>query len=201
MQSKAYAELVEDRIIALEKKVRDIMNIPEAEREGPNSSSTIPINKLCVKELDWPTFGAKVETGKAKLQAWMHRPEINPKPQHIIEVLVEEPSYIYGPGLKIEDLQSHQPAQAGEKLVASPTLTEPSRVTVQNDNLAMPFRVRIRSPLLMKLINEVTRLNTVVGPHKHKIVLYRPFKLLVACADDLRKHLKRLEAAATGKHA
>lgn len=56
-----------------------------------------------------------------------------------------------------------------------------------------PYRIRIRSPSLLKKLKEITGFDTTVGPYRHRLTLISPFKMLVTSADTLQEHLDMLD--------
>lgn len=203
MQSKAYAELVEDRILELEKKVQLLLKLPE---EGYGElSAKPPHNRLEISTMDWVDFGARYEVDRAEGEMWKHIPEIDSSPRSVIEILQEEPRYDYrlttkrkvnNPGQNTtETTKDSQNATSGQRL-DSDVQQEQSSTSGRKTDSPTPYRIRIRSPLLLSLIKDITGFSTAIGPHKHILVFFRPFKLLVSAGDDLRKHLKRMENTA-----
>lgn len=193
LQYKAYAELLEDRLLDLEEKVRGILNLPKPDATNLNSAKP-PVSLLEISEMGWAKFGVRNEVETKGV--WKHRPEVDTRPKSVIEVLTEEPRYTFGSRMTVRS----NLAQSGSENSADTVASEEKKVvqsvaSVRDGKSSMPHRIRIRSPLLLKLINEVTGLNTVVGPHKHILLLFRPFKLLVAYAEDLRKKLQQLDIA------
>ncbi|KAJ5704061.1 hypothetical protein N7493_011199 [Penicillium malachiteum] len=55
------------------------------------------------------------------------------------------------------------------------------------------FQIRVRSPVLLKVMDEVTDQLGQRGPHEHKVTFMRPFKLLTLFSKELVEHQKKLE--------
>jgi hypothetical protein len=75
---------------------------------------------------------------------------------------------------------------------ASGQAIQPTGTAVLDSSMPI-YRIRIRSVVLLKLMREVTELNTTIGRHKHQLVFIRPFKLLVSFERQLRERLQELE--------
>jgi len=193
LQSKAYVELVEDRLLDVEEKLQKLLDLPKPTYKA--NLSKPPASKPEIIELDWVTFRGPRDqnTEKGKLN---HRPEIDEEEKCVIEVLTEEPQYIFlpatrngGPPRVVESSVKHSArsstAQLGDQNCSPDT-------PIHQGLMATPYRIRIRSPLLLKVINEITGFSTTRGPHKHTLLFFRPFKLLVARAEDLQNHLAQM---------
>lgn len=207
-QSKAYAELVEDRLLDLESKVRDIIKLPGSEKydQGPKP----PTNKLEILSVGWVQFGARHEVDINSKRSWKHTPEVNTNPKSVIEVLTEEPRYDYHQVARtnndtITQDSAKVPTDDGSESMSgldgdsNAQRIEPSTISVRKTRASIPYRIRIRSPVLLKLISEITGFRTVVGPHKHTLVFFRPFKLLVASANVIKERLKQVEKASLAR--
>lgn len=196
-QTQAYVELIEDRLVELENKVRKMLN--ESEPRKTEAVSDIPSNLLTIAELPWSEFGKRAVVDPVVTPAmWKHLPELDSGPKSVVEILMEEPRFDMGrvtnkdnfePG-NIEQPQSPQ-TDLQERVEPAPTVVNPRKSLI-------PYRIRVRSVLLLKILNEITGLNTTIGPHKHLLVLFKPFKLLIAYGGQLQEHLKLLDSRATG---
>lgn len=180
-QSKAYSELIEDRILELEKKVRALRreNTPP-----PNEPLTdFPSNKVDIQYQTWTQFSARPELDVKGINRnfWQHRPEIDTEPKYVIEVLQEAPE------TKRSNLvENFGTSEATENEGATLKMTG-------METVVYPYLIRIRSRLLLKVIKEATDCSTLVGPHKHRMLLLRPYKLLVTHAKNLHTFLEKLE--------
>ncbi|KAI1770757.1 P-loop containing nucleoside triphosphate hydrolase protein [Hypoxylon cercidicola] len=183
-QSKAYADLVEYRLLDIEEKLSKILDEPSGPsrlRKGPAP----PSNKLEIKELDWQEFRKCVDTDtKTGSKTQKHVPELDSTPKHVIEILMEEP--------RLEVARTTTRSHRDDEQI------DRTAISVNHDKSWAPHRIRIRSPILIKVLGEVTGLRTVIGPHGHILVFLKPFKLLVTHAQDLRNHLERLQKKPLG---
>ena len=178
-QSKAYSELIEDRILDLERKVRALRK--EKTPLPDERLTNFPSNKVGIEYQSWAQFSARLRLDTKDITTWKHRPEIDPEPKHIIEVLQEAPLTNSSNTAK-----NHGPSEAPRSEAVNLKTTGIAAV-------AHPHLIRIRSRLLLKVIEEATECNTVVGPHKHRLLLFRPYKLFVKYGRDLRSFLEKLE--------
>ncbi|KAI9662333.1 MAG: hypothetical protein M1821_008500 [Bathelium mastoideum] len=181
IQAKAHTQLIEDRINDLEAKVRKILKEPDPSLD--EDQNTFPRNEIEIKYLPWREFNVRFEIDKTRHIHWKHRPEIDLEPKSVIEILWEEP---FNTGAYIP---SSELSSAEFNVVPSSQVPE-SMNSVFTD---YPYRIRIRSQLLLQVIKEATGCQTTLGPYRHRLLLLRPFKLLVTHYHHLRSALKRLE--------
>ena len=178
-QAQAYTRLVEDRLTELESKVRRLLKEPTPTLD--NDDMTIPTNLITAESLTWPEFNSRIEIDTRKVARWIHRPEVDLAPRSIIEVLREEPRYMWG------EIRSRNYNLVG--VTNSNPLEVMDAVRVE-----FPYRIRIRSSILLKTIEELTGSRTTVGQHRHRLLFYPPFKLLATYHPELTEGLKSLEA-------
>jgi hypothetical protein len=189
MQTKAYAELIEDRILELERKVQSLTNdqTPLVEDVGSQSD---PPSLLQAVPMAWSEFNSRTSfyvSQKDYPENWPHRPELDDAPKPVLEILTEEPRYGSFPA----DFSNNHNSDAATtshcvRRVPSSSLEECPL------SLAEPYRIRIRSKLLLKLLKQLTGCNVVRGPYEHRLLMLRPFKLLVRFADRIRNHAQEL---------
>jgi hypothetical protein len=186
IQSMQYGELIEDRILDLEKKVRKALHEKTPPLDEENASEAVPGSHNCYKVLSWADFSARFEVDrKQRLEGrWQHRPEMDDKPKNVIELLLEEPRFSYAALVfKGSQSDSRLPVEITSQLKgqdAKPVALE-------------PHRIRIRSPYLLTALKSITGCATTIGPYEHRLTLMRPFKLLVVFADKVQKHFADLE--------
>ncbi|KAI1462622.1 P-loop containing nucleoside triphosphate hydrolase protein [Annulohypoxylon moriforme] len=180
-QSKAYADLIEHRIIDIEEKLSRVLNEP---KKHSNESLIPSSNEVEIKELNWSDFGRIAEIDqKLSTGFWNHKPELDRNSKNVIEILMEEPG--------LEAVRIITKTTSGQR--ESDHIERPS-TTVKHDGSRSPHRIRIRSRVLIKLLGDVTGLKTSIGPYKHILVFLKPFKLLIAHAQDIRTRLKEMES-------
>ena len=193
LQTKAYTELVEDRILELEQKVRTLSNDKTPLIEVDTSPGDItPLMKY--EAMEWSKFNSHGNFDASRNRAtWQHRAELDEVSKPIIEILVEEPRY----GFLQADTGRGNPDGAKSQLgLLGGIGCEPSSLQQQQQQLVSPpepYRIRIRSKRLLKLLKYITGRNVIVGPHEHRLLMIRPFKLLVAFADQLEACAKQAE--------
>jgi hypothetical protein len=181
IQSNLHTQLVEDRLKQLEKDVRAILKLPPPKNidddEGQISENVMqPLpHHQAVERLTWAAWSAPVPIPKMMLtrKKWIHGLEIDDIRKNVVEILIEEPQLI------VRSFNNWA------------SRNEPAPVI--DPSLWVPWRVRFRSPLMLKLLERITEQNVTIGPHKHQLVLLRPFKLLVAYADKIFSFLQELE--------
>jgi hypothetical protein len=188
LQSQAFQSLMEDRITELEEKVQKILNEPvraeETKGEGLNGTQTI-------RELSWSEFRGPAPPNPSPTPLnWQHKPGFDLEPRAMIEILTEQPRYnelsTAEEGRTQREQDQKPEPQGGSGLVSlNPIACDPERGD-------MPYLIRIRSTLLLKVLHDLTGMNTCIGPHKHVLVLLRPFKLLIGFADKIREQYRRL---------
>ncbi|KAI1479345.1 P-loop containing nucleoside triphosphate hydrolase protein [Daldinia eschscholtzii] len=156
---------------------------------------SIPPSTTVINELTWPEYGVRADIDpKATSNNWQHVPELDTTPRPVIEVLIEEPRYDVIRKTKKIDLPGQQNTTGklpGLELPRQPDFIPSS---TGRDKPGTPYRVRIRSPVLLRILKEVTGLETVVGQHRHKLVFFKPFKLLVDYYDKLQDHLQKISS-------
>jgi len=192
LQTKAYAELVEDRILELEQKVRTLSNDKTSLVEVDTSPGDItPLMKY--EAMGWSKFNGRGNFDASRNRAtWQHRAELDEVSKPIIEILVEEPRY----GALQADAGRGNPDGAKSQLgLLGGIGCEPSSLQQQQQSVSPPepYRIRIRSKRLLKLLKYITGRNVLVGPHEHRLLMIRPFKLLVGFADQLEACAKQAE--------
>jgi hypothetical protein len=181
IQSNLHTQVVEDRLTELEKMVRTLLKDPPPEDMIEDKDIVKPLpHELSIKHMNWESFSARVVVPEIKERRfkWRHGLEVDGVVKNVIEILVEEP------------------------YTRSPWASWASRnESLPNLDLASynPHQIRIRSPLILKLLEHITKQKVMIGPHKHQILLYRPFKLLIAFADQIFDFLEVLEKKWAGQ--
>ncbi|KAI0885474.1 P-loop containing nucleoside triphosphate hydrolase protein [Annulohypoxylon maeteangense] len=195
-QSKAYADLIEHRIIDIEEKLGRILDEPTKHAKLKEGLAP-PSNKVEIKKLSWPEFGKTADVDpKSSSSSWRHRPELDSKSRYVIEMLMEEPA-VHAVHTNTKAQQDGLRWKTGSAQEDSDQV-ERSSITVKHDRSRAPHRIRIRSRVLIKLLKDITGLSTVVGPHEHILVFMKPFKLLITHAKSIRTRLDELERKLLG---
>jgi hypothetical protein len=182
-QSQAYFELIEDRIEDMEKKLRALRR--EATPPPVKPLTDFPPTNVGIKYMTWAELSTHPKLDTYDPKTWRHRPEIDPDPKHIIEVLNEAP-YTDSANMAKNERSSEAPGNTTFNLK-----------TTGSAAVKQSHMIRIRSRLLLKVIEDATKRPTVFGLHGHRLLLLRPYKLLVTYAGDLRKFFERLEQKIT----
>ncbi|KAI0544468.1 P-loop containing nucleoside triphosphate hydrolase protein [Xylaria curta] len=186
-QSKSYLDLLEDRILEIEGKFHKYLN---AQDNDAKEAAKIPSNNLTIRYLSWFEFRGSRQTGPpVSTLYWEHVPEIDPSPKAMIEILTEEPKHgdskIRSTGI--------EPSMSDNRFPLGSNTNQQDQTTSRYDTSA-PYMIRIRSPLLLKILEDVTGLQTAVGPHQHVLLFFKPFKLLVAYAGQIRDRFKTISS-------
>ncbi|RWA06679.1 hypothetical protein EKO27_g8426 [Xylaria grammica] len=191
LQSQAYQGLLESRITDLEEKIRKILDTPEPNNEGKQTAEASNITKV-ISELSWSKFRGSIQVDpRANRYTWEHVPELDTNPKAMIEILTERPRYDEIrtmdderiTGERDQGSESQEPISFGSFNSAFSPFQE-----------ELPYLIRIRSPLLLKVLKEITGLQTCLGPHGHVLVLFKPFKPLISFADKIHERFKRLSS-------
>jgi hypothetical protein len=188
LQTKAYAELVEDRILELEQQVGKLskdksLSLPA---EAETTHGDLPL-LLKYVPMGWNEYSSRANfevSRNDRQRRWQHRPEVDEMSKPIIEILTEEPRssvYVADPSNHSSDVTKSQATGCN-----SPS----SKDTPSH---AEPYRIRIRSKLLLKLLKHITHCNVLLGPHGHRLQMIRPFKLLVRFADQIQRYANDLD--------
>ncbi|KAK0610312.1 hypothetical protein DIS24_g12063 [Lasiodiplodia hormozganensis] len=184
LQTQAHTQLVEDRLCDLEAKVRKLLKEPDPAFDDEDQNA-FPPHERRITSLTWKDFNARLEVTAKRSSQWKHRPEIDLEPKSIIEVLNEEPRYTWAFALS-DKYSPTAPEESQEPVSVVPESSDAIAVTV-------PYRIRIRSRLLLKVIKQLTHCRTTTGTYKHRMLLFPPFKLLITYNNEFRVGLKKLE--------
>ncbi|KAJ5836217.1 hypothetical protein N7447_002243 [Penicillium robsamsonii] len=167
--------LFHDRLEALETAILGPQNLNSVNY----NKSNVPDSEVTTKWLSWQEYSVIYDVPESKGE-WKHVPEIDNSPQSIIEALIEEP-------LSFRAVRSITTKQ-------SPMVVAGNKVAIDGKETTLPiFQIRLRSPILLKVLNEVTDQLSQRGPHEHKVTFMRPFKLLTLFGKELLEHQKKLE--------
>ncbi|KAI9736752.1 MAG: hypothetical protein M1834_000956 [Cirrosporium novae-zelandiae] len=228
-KANAYNLLTEERILALEAEVKQLkrskqdsstdrlkrdsgrIDLQESYYKGVISeaeplttgNSAIPISTLTITRMNWAEFTPLPDS----LRNREHAAEISLEPRSVLEVLVEDP-----PRVNLGRHRKHRSSFLIGKV--EPTEVKP-RTTISHDEVrsfpgsgSIPRRLRIRSPVLIRFLMDITGLDMfITDPDgddetyerslsqfwKHKIVILRPFKLFVIYENEIREHFRELE--------
>lgn len=104
-------------------------------------------------------FSAQEKVDQKEAAQWKHRPEIGPRSKSVIEVLREEPRYMYS---TTPDRSQIRPDKLQQSLAEVSGFSD----AVEGADV---HRIRIRSKPLPKATKDATGCNTVIGPHEHRL--------------------------------
>lgn len=183
-QSNQHSTLTESRLLNIEEKLSKILY--ESTEHGKQRKE---LPTPSIKELDWREFVKSVDTdSKLRSTNWKHAPEPGSFPRYVIEILMEEPN-----------LDVSQPQTRSLQSITEYEQIYQTAISVNYNKSWGPHRVRLRSPILMKVLKEITGLRTVIGPFEHSLVFLKPFKLFFTHAKDIRSYLERLQRKSYGE--
>jgi hypothetical protein len=188
VQSMIYWQLTEERIVELEKKMRQVLREKSPVDEDDNAGKNVPGSNNNYNLLSWADFSAPIEVDpKQKMGRWQHHPEMDNEPKHVVELLMDKPRTILNMYIKRDS--SNPDSQLSTCMQAIASSKGPATGPAQHQ----PYRIRIRSRPLLKVLKAITNCQTTIGPHEHRLVLIRPFKLLVAFAEKIQEHFDKVE--------
>ncbi|KAJ4186619.1 hypothetical protein NW767_012584 [Fusarium falciforme] len=182
--SKTLGAQLEHRLVELEMKVSALQGDRSLAQDGDDGSGDVPLIPN-IKELGWVDFKPQLATYWPLPDDWPHRKEMDDEPKHVIEILKEQPRQ--GQFFRVADISF---SAVGNSAV------------VQNiSHNTDAYQIRIRSEILIRTLSELTDCKTKLGPYGHRLLLLRPFKLLISFEKDIRNRLEELEKLhVTGNH-
>ncbi|KAH0565033.1 hypothetical protein GP486_001572 [Trichoglossum hirsutum] len=198
VQSNLYNQLVEDRLRAVEKDINQLLN---RDPEDFTTPSQTPTHEPTIQRLAWADFKVSPFVREG-VKSWTHVPEVDSTPRSILEVLVEDPQVGVRRQVQAPDngttlaLTGPGGDNTSGGRIGSEIASVDSKFTS-----AIPERLRIRSPVLLKTLDQISGTAVASGPHKHKSVFLRPFKLLVTNEDKIRERLEKLETELATKRS
>ncbi|KAJ5613894.1 hypothetical protein N7528_007548 [Penicillium herquei] len=174
-QSAMMNRIFHERLEILETAILGPKNLDLANANKKN----VPDSEATTRWLSWQEYSVMYEVPETQGE-WKHVPEIDNSPQSIIEALVEEP-------LSFRTVRT-------TTTKGGPGIITGSKMTIEGKETNVPiYQIRLRSPILLKVLNEVTDQLPHRGPHEHKVTFMRPFKLLTSYSKELLEHQKKLE--------
>ena len=187
-----HTQLIEDRILYLEKELRTIQGIsenPQAQKEQKPATLIKHMNQHDFHRFQLASNGLKKPNGN-----FNHFQEVSTDPKHVLEVLIPEPKIMgTGPqskhavhnnalGIAVDDEEKRR-----EVDITTLDFGDPETIYV-------PDRLRIRSKILIEILEKISGINFGPIPHgKEKAVLLRPFKMLITFEKGIKEYLEKLE--------
>lgn len=165
----------------LEKFAREIQNkdlTPHKEK-----SRLKPTHVHEISYLEWSKFEIKplIRSGRKK---WEHGDNVDTSPHSILEVLLEEPNTNFRRKFRTPKQGTHLQQEYQENRLKTDAIVA--------DRSKTPARVRIRSPLLLKILAKFLGRESIDSDAELMTMLH-PFKLLVTRRDQIKKYLQDLE--------
>lgn len=198
-QAILFTSLVEDRLAFLEEQFQRLQQLtgedPIVLRNFKDSfAPSAPSHAAEIKRMTWAEWKSTPAIVNTKGPKAKHNTEVNTARKNVLEVLIEDPQANMRRRLrmreKIQDLPKKRLDQ-NEKVKTSPPL--------RPDNSPpgaprVPERLRIRSSVLLEILEQVTDIKLPSGPQGlKKLVLLRPFKLLFTFEAKIRARLRMME--------
>lgn len=198
-QAILFTSLVEDRLAFLEEQFQRLQQLTG---EDPivlqtlkdSSPSAAPSHAAEIKRMTWAEWKSTPGTVVGKGPKAKHNAEINRTRRSVLEVLIEDPQANMRRRLrmqkKVQDLPKKR-SELNEKVKSLPAIKpEPSPPGAPR----VPERLRIRSSILLEILEQVTDMKLPSGPNGlKKLVLLRPFKLLFVYEAKIRARLRLME--------
>jgi hypothetical protein len=195
LQSTLFHSLVNDRLSDLEKNMRKLLQQPEQVAEKLNSSNVAQYESEIAK-LNWSQFASQYELSERRLE-WEHVQDVDIGEKKVIEILTEEPRYGISGWMRSSQ---RAPRRVNPAFHASKQATA-ARDHLQDIDSLVPYRIRIRSPILLKVLSQITGIEIAIGPHKHQVVFIRPFKVLTKNYKNILEELARFESSHAGPNS
>jgi hypothetical protein len=198
-QAILFTSLVEDRLSFLEEQFQRLQQLtgedPIVLRNFKDSfAPSAPSHAAEIKRMTWAEWKCTPAIVNTKGPKAKHNIEVNTARKSVLEVLIEDPQANMRRRLrmreKIQDVPKKRLDQ-NEKVKTSPPLRPDS---IPPGVPRVPERLRIRSSVLLEILDQVTDMKLPSGPHGlKKLVLLRPFKLLFTYEAKIRARLRMME--------
>lgn len=199
IQQMDYAQLMEDRVKDVERRLRWIENKgmePEEEAVPAEWVNKYPDLKLSIGRLtlaEYLSAESKVETGRKPVDI-EHKPRHQipgQSPYHLIDVIFTEMDQAERPYPGTKSL-------AGSTDAKNAAHATPSQLSTSDSQSQLPERIRINSPLLLEALEKITDIQftrSVIDGERELLsqVILRPFKIFVTYAQEIRDEVERLE--------
>lgn len=195
-QAILFTGLVEDRLAFLEQQLQKLQLLAGEDpivlqnfKDSANASG--PSHNPEIKHMTWAEWKSVPAVLNSKVSKAKHSPEGQNAPKSVLEVLIEDPQVTMRRRLRIREKAQDGPKKRSD--VNRPATTpKPDASTVNAKRV--PERLRIRSRVLLEILEQVTDVKLPPGPHGlEKLVMLRPFKLLFTYEDKIRKRLSNME--------
>ena len=198
-QAILFTSLVEDRLAFLEEQFQRLQQLtgedPIVLRNLKDSSiSSAPSHAAEIKRMTWAEWKSTPAIVVGKGPKAKHNAEVNPTQRSVLEVLIEDPQANMRRRLRMQKKVQAPPKKRFEpnEKVKSLAAVEPE--LLPSGTPRVPERLRIRSGVLLEILEQVTDVKLPTGPNGlKKLVLLRPFKLLFTYEAKIRARLKTME--------
>lgn len=189
-QNVLYHTLVEDRLQFLETSIRELQKHEDPlDQQAARKTRTTHVPSI--RYLTWKEFEPKPYVSENP-RSFRHGVVTDSSPQSVLEVLTEEP-HISARSRRRRSHRMHAfktELDDNDHVHKSMSLRQERRAA---DGPRIPIRLRIRSPVLLKLLAKFTPENSLGEHDKVTTTFLRPFKLLVAKSKEIKESLEQLE--------
>ena len=198
-QAILFTSLVEDRLAFLEEQLQRLQQLTG---EDPivlqnlkeSSAASAPSHVAEIKRMTWAEWKSAPGIVVGKGPKAKHNAEIDRTRRSVLEVLIEDPQANMRRRLRMQRKVQEPPKNRSEpieKVKSLPSIKlEPSPPGAPR----VPERLRIRSSVLLEILEQVTDMKLPSGPNGlKKLVLLRPFKLLFVYEEKIRARLRMME--------
>lgn len=201
-QAILFTSLVEDRLAFLEEQFQRLQQLtgedPIVLRNFKDSSIPIaPSHAAEIKCMTWAEWKSTPAIVAGKGPKAKHNTEVNTARKSVLEVLIEDPQANMRRRLRMQKKVQDPPKkrfEPNEKVCVVKPLPAVRPEPGPPGAPRVPERLRIRSSVLLEILDKVTDVKLPTGPDGlKKIVLLRPFKLLFTYEAKIRALLGMME--------
>ena len=198
-QAILFTSLVEDRLAFLEEQFQRLQQITG---EDPivlqtlkdSSPSSAPSHATEIKRMTWAEWKSTPGVVVGKGPKAKHNAEIDRTRRSVLEVLIEDPQANMRRRLRMQRKVQEPPKKRAEPIEKVKSLSAINFEPSPSGAPRVPERLRIRSSVLLEILEQVTDMKLPTGPNGlKKLVLLRPFKLLFVYEAKIRARLRMME--------
>lgn len=198
-QAILFTSLVEDRLAFLEEQFQRLQQLTG---EDPivlqnlkdSSPSPAPSHAAEIKRMTWAEWKSTPGVVVGKGPKAKHNAEIDRTRRSVLEVLIEDPQANMRRRLRMQRKVQEPPKKRYEPIEKVKSLPSIKLESSPPGAPRVPERLRVRSSVLLEILEQVTDIRLPSGPNGlKKLVLLRPFKLLFVYEEKIRARLRIME--------
>lgn len=198
-QAILFTSLVEDRLAFLEEQFQRLQQLTG---EDPivlqnlkeSSASSAPSHAAEIKRMTWAEWKSTPGIVVGKGPKAKHNAEIDRTRRSVLEVLIEDPQANMRRRLRMQRKVQDPPKKRSEPIEKVKSLPSIKLESSPPGAPRVPERLRIRSTVLLEILEQVTDMKLPSGPNGlKKLVILRPFKLLFVYEEKIRARLRLME--------